>query len=124
MAVTGTSIFALGWQLSKKYIGGFLALFLALFASNLHPFISLISGQHNYFFFNSGRFIEQVINEYPLYSIILGDLHAHMLSLMVTTALYGAIILILVEKNFKYQLWLAGVAGVITGFLVPQTLLM
>jgi uncharacterized membrane protein len=117
LAITGTSIFCLGRQLSKKYIGGFLALFLALFASNLHPFVSLLSQAHNYFFFSSGRFIEQVINEYPLYSIILGDLHAHMLSLMITTALYGLIILVVVEKSFKTQLYLTGVTGVLTGLL-------
>lgn len=117
LAITGTSIFCLGKYLSKKYIGGALALFLALFASNLHPFIMFLSGSHNYFFFNSGRFIEQVINEYPLYSIILGDLHAHMLSLMLTTALYTAVVLMIFDKNYKNKIIFASVSGILTGLL-------
>jgi len=62
VALSGSVIFALTWTLTKKIAGGFLGVFLVLFASNLHPFIALISGQDNYFFFNSGRFIDQVIN--------------------------------------------------------------
>jgi uncharacterized membrane protein len=115
LAVAGSSIFGLGWQLSKKMVGGLLALFFALFAANLHPIISLISGTNNYYFFNSGRFVEHIINEYPFYSIVLGDLHAHMLSLIVTTTIYLSILLVLFEKKQKNKTVFAIIAGLLTG---------
>jgi uncharacterized membrane protein len=118
LATAGTSVFVLGWQIVKRKFAGFLALFLAFFASNLHPFIIIFSGQHNYFFFNSGRFVEQVINEYPLYSLILGDLHAHMMALVLSTAFYLAVALMYLDKTFKNsQIITALTAGGLVGLL-------
>jgi uncharacterized membrane protein len=117
VALSGSVIFALTWTLTKKIAGGFLGVFLVLFASNLHPFIALISGQNNYFFFNSGRFIEQVINEYPFYSITLGDLHGHYLSLMLATAFFGLITLLVLTKNIKSKLLFSVAAGGFVGLM-------
>lgn len=87
VSVAGSMLLTAGWTVTKKLIGGILVVFLALFASNVHPFIALVKGNKDYFFFTSGRFVDQRINEYPFYSMSLGDLHAHMLSLMLTTTL-------------------------------------
>jgi uncharacterized membrane protein len=118
LATAGTSIFVLGWQIVKRKFAGFLALFLAFFASNLHPFLMMLGGQHNYFFFSSGRFIEQVINEYPLYSFILGDLHAHMMALVLSVGFYLAVALMYLDKTFKNsQIITATIAGGLVGLL-------
>jgi uncharacterized membrane protein len=111
MAFSGTIVFCLAWGLAKKKLAGILALFLAIFASNLHPFVALLSGKTDYFFFNSGRFIEDVINEYPFYSFVLGDLHAQMLALIISTAIYGVIVLMALEKVFKYKILMSALAG-------------
>lgn len=112
MALSGTAIFCLAWDLTKKKLAGVLAVFLAIFASNLHPFASVLSGQTDYFFFSSGRFIEDVINEYPFYSFVLGDLHAQMLALIISTAIYGVIVLMALDKlTFKYKLIMSALVG-------------
>lgn len=118
LAIAGSSLFVLGWRLAKQKLAGFLALFLAFFASNLHPFWMILNGHKNYFFFNSGRFIEQVINEYPLYSLILGDLHAHMLALVLSIGVYLGVALLYLEKlTFKKQIVLTSVIGGLVGLL-------
>jgi uncharacterized membrane protein len=118
LASAGTSIFVLGWQVAKRKVAGFLALFLTFFASNLHPLIMTLSGQDHYFFFSSGRFIEQVINEYPLYSLILGDLHAHMMALVLSFGFYLVVALMYLEKNVKRnKIVLASIAGSLVGLL-------
>jgi uncharacterized membrane protein len=104
VATAGTSLFVAGWTLARRFVGGLLVLFLAFIASNLHPFLSIfIKHQANYFFFNSGRFTQYRINEYPLYSFSLGDLHAHMLSLILTTAFVLFVILYIKNKKFVYS---------------------
>lgn len=60
--------------------------FFVVFAGNLDYFfkviISFIKGTKLEFFFpDSTRLIPYTINEYPSYSILLGDLHGHFLSL-------------------------------------------
>ena len=118
LAISGTSIFVLTWQITKHKVAGWLGLFLALFASNLHPFIQVLSSKADYLFFNSGRFIEQVINEYPLYSLILGDLHAHMMALMLSTGFYILMVWIYLDKsNFKSLITKAAIGGGLVGLL-------
>ncbi len=118
LATAGTSIYILGWQIAKRKLAGFLALFLTFFASNLHPFLMTLTAQNHYFFFNSGRFIEQVINEYPLYSLILGDLHAHMMALVLSFGFYLTVALLYLEKPFKNsRITLAAIAGGLVGLL-------
>ncbi len=85
MMLAGSNIFLAGWTLSKKKMGGILSGFLVLLSSNLHPLLAKIHNVQNYFFFSSGRFIQEVINEYPLNSFIVGDVHAHTMSLILTT---------------------------------------
>lgn len=119
LAISGTTLFAIGWQISQRLYGGLLAVFLTFFASNLHPVITTLGGQQNYFFYNSGRFIEQVINEYPLYSLILGDLHAHMLALIISTTLYAVMALIIIEQPIIKNLSiLIALAGILCGLLI------
>lgn len=109
VSLAGASLLTIGWTLSRRLSGGLLTVFLALFASNLHPFLAWLRGQQNYFFFNSGRFVEQRINEYPFYSLSLGDLHAHMLSLVLTTNLaLLAVVYLLVHGNRRLILVLMG----------------
>jgi uncharacterized membrane protein len=117
LAISGSAFFGLGRQLSKKYIGGLLTVFMVFFAGNLQTFCVMVSGAKDYFFYSSGRFIDQVINEYPLYSVVLGDLHAHILNLMICTTLDLALLIILLEKKFNIQRNFAIAAGVVTGLI-------
>ncbi|MFZ2522901.1 MAG: DUF2298 domain-containing protein, partial [Minisyncoccia bacterium] len=111
----GSNILLAGWAMSKRFLGGVLSVFLALFASNFHPFLAWYHSTPNYFFFNSGRFIEQVINEYPLYSFILGDLHAHMLSLILTTTV--VVLALALMSETKENKWLVASMGFLVGLM-------
>ena len=122
LGLAGTSVFCLAWQLAKKRFAGILAVFLTFFASNLQPFIAWLGGQHNYFFYNSGRFTAELISEYPFYSVVLGDIHAHVLALIISTALYGTVALIFLENDyFRQRLVFAMVAGGLAGLLVATS---
>lgn len=112
MMIAGSNIVLAGWSLSKKVFGGVLAVFLALLSSNIHPLLAWIHETPNYFFFSSGRFIDQVINEYPFYSFVVGDLHAHSLGLILATTSVVASIFLLQREKLDYYV------VVFMGFLV------
>ncbi len=117
VTVAGSQFVLAGWLLTKRYIGGLLVVFLALFASNIHPFLAKVRGDTSYFFFNSGRFIDYRINEYPFYSMSLGDLHAHMLGLMLTAPLA---VLAILHLSIKERLALnAAMMGLLIGLMLP-----
>jgi len=100
VSTAGVVLFTIGQTLTKRIKGGLLVLFLALFASNFHPFLAMVRHVPNYFFFSSGRFTDVRINEYPFYSLSLGDLHAHMLALALTSTLILMTILFVRNKEF------------------------
>lgn len=92
IAQTFTGLFAIFLELFKKgkeWIKITFALFGATwisYAGNLHMaynwFVSYFKGEEfTYFFPDSTRIIEFTINEYPAYSIVLGDVHGHYLAL-------------------------------------------
>ncbi len=59
---------------------------LICFGGNLHYFVTTISNvvanvPNNYFYPEATRIISHTINEYPAYSIVLGDVHPHYIAL-------------------------------------------
>ncbi len=119
MAIAGSQICVIGWTLARRVWAGILGVFMVLFASNMHPFVQKYIGHNSsYFFFASGRFSDFRINEYPLYSLTLGDLHAHMLALMLTTTVMSLAVLML--WSTKQHIWyLALLLGLCMGLLGP-----
>jgi uncharacterized membrane protein len=114
-----------GWTLTRKLRGGLLVVFLGLFASNIHPFLAFLKGNTSYFFFNSGRFVDVRINEYPFYSLTLGDLHAHMLSLMLTTclAIFAILHMLIEETKLKSNaVWMGALLGLMAATNAFDTL--
>jgi YYY domain-containing protein len=100
---------SLGYNLTRRVGWGLLAVFLVAFSSNIDGFLQLvaiITGRllgtfsqgpwyGSYDFWRSSRAIENTINEFPAFSFILGDLHAHLSSLVV---FLGA-------ANLSIQVW-------------------
>lgn len=76
----------------KKYIpviGGIMASLANTLAANMHYVIFglivpifHIKVENNFWFPDSTRYIENTIHEFPSYSFILGDLHAHVLNII------------------------------------------
>lgn len=87
--------------------GGVLSGTAAAFCGNMHyviyhmivPVVESITGTeiNNYFFSNSTRYIghnpvvegDNTIHEFPSYSFVLGDLHAHMINIMFVLVVLG-----------------------------------
>lgn len=116
LSVVASMIYAIVQKLSGKIWAGFLGIFLALFASNVYSFIVYVSNTEAIDFFKSGRFVEEVINEYPLYSIYLGDLHAHMLGLILSVATFGILVITADITNKKPKLDYA-IIGILLGLM-------
>jgi YYY domain-containing protein len=90
----GTS---LGYNLTAKLRWGFFSAFLIGLSSNLDGALQLLNIAREvwdgdlpasqwymaYDFWRSSRAIENTINEFPAFSFILGDLHAHLSSLVI-----------------------------------------
>jgi YYY domain-containing protein len=115
LAIAGANIFLAGWSLSNRKLGGILSVFFAVLSSNIHPLLAWIHHTPNYFFFSSGRFIEQVINEYPLYSFVVGDVHAHSISLILTTCC--VLISIVLFQQEKENYFVIGFLGFLVGMM-------
>lgn len=64
-------------------ITGFLALFFVNFGGNSHPVWYLLKNKsfEKYWYPDATRFIERTIHEFPAYSYIVSDLHAHVWSM-------------------------------------------
>jgi YYY domain-containing protein len=117
--------FSLGYNLTRRIRYGFLALFLIALSSNLDGLLQLISIAQNwmsgtlprgshwyaaYDYWRSSRAIENTINEFPAFSFLLGDLHAHLSSLLIF--LSGLLLLLQVWRGarfhrslFQYEIW-------------------
>ncbi len=102
-ALAITLAFGVGYNLTRRVRWGLLLMFLVVLASNLDGFLQMISSLkmtfidgrgkdlwyldrpwwQNYEFWRSSRAIKDTINEFPAFSFILGDLHAHLSALLI-----------------------------------------
>ena len=64
-------------------IGGFIGAILTIIGGNTHTIWYWITNRswHNYWYADATRFIENTIHEFPSYSFVVSDLHAHVWSL-------------------------------------------
>lgn len=112
------SIFSISINLYKvkanKFIVAFVGIlisFFVTFGGNLHYsytyFIDLFNPQKfSYFFPNATRIISFTINEFPSYSIVLGDVHPHYMSLpFFTLALALSIASIKIPINSQKKIY-------------------
>ncbi len=107
--------FAIG-SLGKRVtlIGGLLAGLLMVFGGNSHSLWYLIkhSGLDGYWYADATRFIEYTIHEFPAYSLVVSDLHGHLLDLPVV--ILFLMTLFLFDKYFskRYSIVLGILLGV------------
>lgn len=106
---------------------GILAIFLVALGANGHTIWYLLShiGFDGYWYPDATRFIERTIHEFPAYSFVVCDLHAHVLSLPISLFLLMTTFVWLWEllalRNFKFQkllLCLSLLMGALFGVLV------
>lgn len=105
----------------NKYstIGGVLSTIAVNFAGNFHytiyglfiPIYNKLTGikfNQDYYFWNSTRFIgynpdtnDKTIHEFPMYSYIVGDLHAHVINIIFVVTLLGILVSHLLNNKNK-----------------------
>ncbi len=89
--LAGAAAFAAGRALGRTRAAGVLAVFLVLFAGNLAAPLAWLQDPARpvdfHFFWAVSRVIEGTINEFPFWSFLFGDLHAHVLALPIELAL-------------------------------------
>lgn len=115
---TFISLFSIFAQFFKKSgvviasIFGFLGATWITYGGNMHYIGSIIiswfkSGDFTYYFPNSTRIIPFTINEFPAYSIVLGDVHGHYLGLpffIIAVAAMLASFRVAINKKTKLKL--------------------
>jgi len=104
---------------SKKAISaGIISALMLVFAGNLHTPIYLIkNGFEKYWYPDATRFIgyfpetqDKTIHEFPIYSFVVSDLHAHLLDVPFTLLFWGILLsLVISRKNNVYRLLAGGI---------------
>ncbi len=87
--LASAAVFAAGTVLSKSWRTGLLAAAFATLLGNLAGPVEAIARSGNldfHYYWATSRVIEHTINEYPLWSFLFGDLHAHMMVMPFTMA--------------------------------------
>lgn len=92
-ALAANAAYGLGYNLTRSIKGGAIAIFLLVFAGNLYP-AGIVIGHilgittsplgdvpEIVDFWSASRIIPFTINEFPYFSFIFGDLHAHVIAL-------------------------------------------
>jgi YYY domain-containing protein len=82
--LTASTAFGVGTSLTGKRIGGLVSALLVAFAGNLSGLFELESRARRIdfdYFWATSRVIRDTINEFPLWSFLFADLHAHVMAL-------------------------------------------
>jgi len=124
-ALSFTTAFGLGFNLTEKIKYGIITAFFVTMAGNLVGFFQLLDifRKENYdailsfSYWTSSRVIPDTINEFPFFSFLQGDVHAHMIS--ITFQLLIIILLLNIIRSSSLDLRSILIAGLAIGFLYP-----
>ena len=125
-ALSFTTALGVGFNLTGKIKYGIITAFFVTIAGNLVGFFQLMdifrkeNAINNMFSFNywtSSRVIPDTINEFPFFSFLQGDLHAHMIS--ITFQLLVILLLLNIMRSNTFGLDSILIMGLSIGFLYP-----
>lgn len=126
-ALSFTTALGIGYNLTEKIKYGIITAFFVTIAGNLVGFFQLmdilfrkddvINNVLSFNYWTGSRVIPDTINEFPFFSFLQGDVHAHMISI----AFQLLIILLLLDviKSTKLDWVSVIILGISIGFLFP-----
>lgn len=110
------------YNFKAAVLAGVLAIFLVALGANGHPLWYFLkhNSMDNYWYPDATRFIDRTIHEFPAYSFVVCDLHAHVLSLPISLFLLFNIFIWLKELLLTktYNRLASIMMGVLFGVLV------
>lgn len=127
-ALSLTSAFGIGYNLTEKTRYGIITAFFVVIAGNLVGFFQfmdilfvqkgdVINNVLTFNYWTSSRVIPDTINEFPFFSFLQGDVHAHMIS--ITFQLLIILLLLNFMKSRTLDTASIFVLGLSIGFLYP-----
>ncbi len=125
-ALSFTTAFGVGFNLTGKIKYGIITAFFVTIAGNLVGFFQLmdifrkenaINNMFTFDYWNSSRVVPNTINEFPFFSFLQGDLHAHMIS--IAFQLLVILLLLNIMKSDTFGRDSILVMGLSIGFLYP-----
>jgi YYY domain-containing protein len=124
-ALSFTTAFGIGFNLTEKIKYGIITAFFVTIAGNFVGFFQLLDilikenygGIISFSYWTSSRVIPDTINEFPFFSFLQGDVHAHMIS--ITFQLLVIILLLNIMKSTDLDLTFILIMGLAIGFLYP-----
>ncbi|MFA4955519.1 MAG: DUF2298 domain-containing protein [Candidatus Methanoperedens sp.] len=124
-ALSFTTAFGIGFNLTEKIKYGIITAFFVTIAGNLSGFFQLLNilikenynGILSFSYWTSSRVIPDTINEFPFFSFLQGDVHAHMIS--ITFQLLVIILLLNIIRSDDLDLIPILITGLAIGFLYP-----
>ena len=125
-ALSLTTAFGIGYNLTGKIRGGIVTAFMVTIAGNLVGFFQMLdiiskgdvaNGIQSFNYWTASRVIPNTINEFPFFSFLQGDVHAHMIS--ITFQLLVILLLLNFLKSQNPDWIMVLVLGLAIGFLYP-----
>ncbi|VVB86236.1 Uncharacterised protein [uncultured archaeon] len=126
-ALSLTAAFGIGYNLTERIKYGVITAFFVTLAGNLVGFFQLMyvlfiqkggmNGALSFYYWTSSRVIPDTINEFPYFSFLQGDVHAHMIS--IAFQLLIILLLLNVMKSGTPGIASILILGLSIGFLYP-----
>lgn len=102
--------------MTKSKFWAFLGSIVILLAGNLdYAYKTVLQNKQNYFFAEARSLVEFVITEFPAYSYILGDLHAHLINIPLVLMYISFLYLMFKNKTINNTFLL--ISGFVLGIL-------